>query len=392
MIRIGIVAGEVSGDYLGADLIQALKQQHPNQTLKFEGIAGPLMIEQGCEALFPMEKLALFGIVEILGHLPEVLAIRRQLLQHFISNPPDIFIGIDAPDFNLSLEKNLKQADIKTVHYVSPTVWAWRQSRVKKIQQSVDLILSIFPFEVEFYQKYQVPVCFVGHPFADQIPLQSDRQKARAELKLEADKTMIALLPGSRRSEINYLGRLFFETASKCWQNQPQLQFVVPVVNSKIRQCLETLLKDYPDLPVTLFEGQSRQVLTAANIVLTTSGTSTLETLLVKRPMVVAYKISPITYQLLKWLNMVKINLFAMPNLLAGKQIVPEFIQDQATVANLSQALLEFLNSADKVEQLLQDFEQIHLDLRKDASQEAARAVSDLFLSVSGASNFSDKR
>lgn len=239
-LTIGIVAGEASGDLLGANLIRAIQAINPH--IKFEGIAGPQMIAAGCQSLFPMEKLSVMGLVEVLKHLPEILNIRRKLLKHFLENPPDLFIGIDAPDFNLSLEQALKKTGISTVHYVSPTVWAWKQWRLKKIAKSVDLMLTLLPFESRFYEEKNIPVQFIGHPFADEISLQIDKASLRKALNLPTDKKIIALLPGSRVNEINYLGELFIQTAEWCLQREPNLLFVAPMVNEARYQQFNQIL------------------------------------------------------------------------------------------------------------------------------------------------------
>ena len=375
-LRFGIVAGEASGDLLGAGLITAIRQRYPEAI--FEGIAGPQMMAAGAKSLFPMDRLSVMGIVEVLGRYRELLGIRRQLAVHFKQNPPDAFIGIDAPDFTLGLEKQLRVTGIKTVHYVSPSVWAWRQGRVKKIAASTDLMLTLFPFEASFYQKYHVPVHFVGHPLADTIPLVVDKQAARQKLNLPADAEVLALLPGSRSNELHYLAQTFIETA--CWlhRQRPTLEFVVPLVNDERRvqfeQALNQVKSRVATIPrMTLVDGQSREVMAAADVVLLASGTAALEAMLLKRPMVVAYKLATLTYWLAKWL--VKVDSVSLPNLLANEKLVPELIQHQATAEHLGRAVLDYFEDTSLPEKLNQRFAQIHQTLRQGASEQAADAI-----------------
>lgn len=376
-MRIGIVAGEASGDLLGAGLITSLREQYPDAV--FEGIAGPQMIAAGCRALFPAEKLAVMGLVEVLAHLREILKIRKQLFHHFRENPPDIFVGIDAPDFNLTLERRLREKGIKTVHYVSPSVWAWRQKRVKKIARSVDLMLVLFPFEEEFYRQHNVPVKFVGHPLADMIPLCVDRVQARDQLGLAQGQKLLALLPGSRSGEVQRLAEPFVRAAMLCKQQQPELCFIAPMASGKVRAQFENILREIaPALEVTLLDGKSREAMAAADVVLLASGTAALEAMLLKRPMVVAYILAPLTYWMLKKFRMLKVSLYSLPNLLAGREVVRECIQEDATAENLAAAVLELLTHAGKMEALQEEFSRIHTNLRRDASSQAARAVLQL--------------
>lgn len=369
------MAGETSGDLLGANLIRALRQLHAD--ISFVGIAGPQMISEGCEAIFPAEKLSLLGLVEVLEHLPEVLGIRKKLVAHFLEDPPDLFIGIDAPDFNLALEGLLKGAGIPTVHYVSPTVWAWRSYRVKRIARSVDLMLTVFPFEAEFYRQHHVPVHFVGHPLADLVPLVGDRLAARRDLDLPANQSLIAILPGSRKSELRYLGRRFLETADWCYRRDDTLRFVAPMASPKMRELFEKELSHFSsELPVTLIDGQSRRVMEAADVVLLASGTATLEALLLKRPMVVAYRMAWLTQWMMR--RLLKVPHFSLPNLLAGREVVQEFFQNEVDPAKMGPALLTYLQDRDLAHHLQETFAEIHFQLRKDASNEAARAVLNL--------------
>lgn len=374
-LRIGIVAGEASGDLLGAGLISAIKQRHPDAI--FEGIAGPQMIAAGANSLFPMDRLSVMGIVEVLGRYRELLGIRRQLSRYFHENPPDVFIGIDAPDFTLGLEKQLRQVGIKTAHYVSPSVWAWRQRRVKKIAQSTDLMLTLFPFEAKFYQQHQVPVQFVGHPLADTIPMSVDKLAARKALGLSADNKILALLPGSRSNELHYLASTFIETVRGLRAKHPDLDVVVPLANETRRAQFERAMAETADVPaMTLVDGRSREVMAAADVVLLASGTAALEAMLLKRPMVVAYKLAPLTYWLARCL--VKVDNYSLPNLLANETLVPEFIQHEATPEKLGQALLTYLENTTVNDVVNQRFNEIHQTLRQNASQQAANAVLDL--------------
>ncbi|HSO84219.1 lipid-A-disaccharide synthase [Thiocapsa sp.] len=377
MLRIGIVANEASGDILGAALAREIRKRVPE--VHFVGVAGPRMQEEGCETLFAMERLSVMGLMEVLGQLRELLGLRRELVRYFVENPPDVFIGVDAPDFNLGLERRLRRAGIRTVHMVSPTVWAWRPGRVKSIRRSVDLMLSVFPFEETFLREHGVPARYVGHPLADEIPVDIDRTGARRTLGLPQDGAIVALLPGSRMGEVERLAEPFIETAARCLAARPDLRFVVPLVNARLRERFsQALEKIAAKLPITLVDGRSREVLAAADVVLTASGTATLETLLTKRPMVVAYRVHPISYHLVKQLGLVKVPYIAMANLLAEKELAPEFIQDRCRADLLAPAVLAFLDDAERVAQIQAEYRRIHLWLRKDAAASAAQAVLDL--------------
>ena len=364
---VALVAGEASGDILGAGLMQALKARHPQ--VEFLGVGGPRMEAEGLVSAFPMERLAVMGLIEVLGRLRELLGRRKRLLAELIAAKPDVFIGIDAPDFNLTLELKLREAGIKTVHYVSPSVWAWRQKRVLKIRQACDLMLTLFPFEARFYLDHQVPVRFVGHPLANTIPLQADRTGAREALGMSPDDAVVALLPGSRGGEVARLGELFLDAAERLRALRPGVRFVLPCANVERRAQLEAMLADR-DLPLLLLDGRSHEALAACDVVLIASGTATLEALLHKRPMVVAYKVAPLTYRILR--HLVKSPYISLPNLLAERMLVPELIQDAATPDALAQALAPLLgNGAVQTE----GFDTIHRALRQDASQQAADAV-----------------
>ena len=374
MLRVAIVANEISGDLLGAGLMRALRELRSD--VVFEGVAGPRMLEQGCNSLVPMERLSVMGLVEVLKHLPELLAIRRQLADHFLADPPDVFIGIDAPDFNLGLETRLKNAGIPTVHYVSPTVWAWRPGRVHKIKEAVNLLLSIFPFETEFLKQHQVPVSYVGHSLADEIPLENDKAEVRNRLGLSQDASVIAILPGSRISEIQGLSESFIGAAKWILQRRPDTHFVTPLVSPAVRQAFEQQIKTLaPELPILMLDGQARDAITAADVVLTASGTATLETLLLNRPMVVGYRMQWLTFWIIKQLNLVKVPYIAMANLLADDGLAPEYIQGECTAENLGNALLEFLDAPGRVEEIQQAYQKIHRNMRQNSSQKAAEAV-----------------
>ncbi|MBD1598046.1 lipid-A-disaccharide synthase [Pseudomonas typographi] len=367
---IALVAGEASGDILGSGLMRALKARQAD--VRFIGVGGPLMEAEGLQSYFPMERLAVMGLVEVLGRLRELLARRKALVQTLLQARPDVFIGIDAPDFTLDIELQLRHAGIKTVHYVSPSVWAWRQKRVLKIREGCDLMLTLFPFEAQFYEAKGVPVRFVGHSLADAIALQPDRTAARAQLGLPADAQVLALMPGSRGSEVKRLGALFLDTAQRLLADRPGLRLLVPSANGQRRQQLEALLEGR-SLPVTLLDGQSHLALEACDAVLIASGTATLEALLYKRPMVVAYRLAPLTFWLLK--RMVNSPYISLPNLLAQQAVVPEVLQDDATAERLAAQLAPLL---DGHERQTEKFDAIHRTLRRDASNQAADAVLQL--------------
>lgn len=363
---------------LGAGLISALRKLYPEAV--FEGIGGPRMLERGFNSLFAMDRLAVMGLVEPLKRLPELLGVRRKLRDRYWANPPDVFIGIDAPEFNTGLELSLRQRRIKTVHYVSPSVWAWRQGRIKKIAKAVDLMLTLFPFEAEFYRQHQVPVEFVGHTLADQIPMFTDVSAARAQLGLvdqSSDCTYVALLPGSRAAEVEQLGQLMLEVARFCLARRPQLKFLIPSANERRHIQLQQLLDAQgQDLPITLISGRSHEVMAAADVVVMASGTTTLEAMLLKKPMVITYKLSPISYWLFS--KLVQVKSIGLPNLLAPKPLVPEFIQQHATAINVGEAVLAWLDDPQAVATLQQEFGGIHEQLKCGASERAAKAIANL--------------
>lgn len=372
-LRIGIVAGELSGDTLGEGFIQAIKQQYPNA--QFVGIGGPKMIAQGCESLFDMEELAVMGLVEVLGRLPRLLKVKAQLVKYFKANPPDVFVGIDAPDFNLRLELDLKKAGIKTVHYVSPSVWAWRPKRIFKIDAATDLVLAFLPFEKAFYDKYQVACEFVGHTLADAIPLQPDKIAARELLKLETDKQWLAVLPGSRGGEVGLIAKPFIETCRQIKQKYPDIGFVVAAVNPKRKQQFETIWQESaPELDFAIIEDTARNVITAADAVLLASGTVALECMLLKRPMVVGYKVNWLTGWLVQKLAITEF--VSLPNILAGEELVPEFILDECDPQHLFPAVDSMLSRDNS--SLIERFTEMHHWIRKGADQQAAKAVLSL--------------
>jgi lipid-A-disaccharide synthase len=377
MLTVGIVANEASGDILGASVVRELRRRVPDA--RFVGVAGPRMQEVGCTTLLDMERLSVMGLTEVLGHLRELLAIRRDLTAHFLANRPDVFIGVDAPDFNLGLERQLRQAGIPTVHLVSPTVWAWRAGRVKGIRRAVDLLLCIFPFEEEFLLRHGVPARYVGHPLADEIPLAVDRAAARTALGLPVGGQVVAILPGSRAGEVENLAGAFLQTAKACHEQRPGLRFVTPLVNDRLRRIFEaTLAREAPGLPITLVDGRSREVLAAADVALTASGTATLEGLLLKCPMVVGYRVHYLTYQLVKQLRMVKVPYVAMANLLVGRGLAPEFLQGRCRAELLAPAVLALLDDHARVAEIRAEYTRVHAGMRHNAAQQAANAVLEL--------------
>jgi len=375
-MKLALVAGEASGDNLGGALLQALRAREP--LVRAFGVAGPRMIEAGCEAWVPSEELAVMGLAEILKHLPRLLRLRRDLVTRLLNERPEVFVGIDSPEFNLRVAAQLKAHGVPTVQYVSPQVWAWRQGRVRTIGRAVDLVLCVLPFESRFYDEHDVRAVFVGHPLADRIPLVSPPGPARAALGLDARAPIIAVLPGSRRGEVARLGGPFAATMAWLHARRPDLRFVAPMANAAARAGFEASLAAYaPEAPVQLIDGQAQEALAAADAVLVASGTATLETALVKRPMVVAYRVAPLTAWLLREMKLMKAEFFSQPNLLAGRQIVPEYVQADVRPDVLGPALLEQLERPDRAE-LVATFTGIHEALRRDASARAADAILEL--------------
>ncbi|WP_099133505.1 lipid-A-disaccharide synthase [Xenorhabdus ehlersii] len=374
-LTIGLVAGETSGDILGAGLIRALKAKIPHA--RFVGVAGPLMQAEGCEAWYEMEELAVMGIVEVLGRLPRLLKIRKDLTARFTALKPDVFIGIDAPDFNITLEGRLKQQGIKTIHYVSPSVWAWRQKRVFKMGRATDLVLAFLPFEKAFYDQFNVPCRFIGHTMADAMPLQPDKAAARKILGIPLTAHCLAILPGSRHAEVEMLSADFLKTAQLLREKFPDLHVLVPLVNAKRREQFQRIKNEIaPDLLLHLLDGKAREAMIASDATLLASGTAALECMLAKCPMVVGYRMKPFTFWLAK--RLVKTPYVSLPNLLAGKELVKELLQDECKPQALSEALLPLVQGGADVETLKQTFLHLHESIRCDADEKAAQAVLEL--------------
>jgi len=368
--KIAIVAGEHSGDLLGAGLMQAISKRHPGAC--FIGVGGPLMAEQGMDSYFPMDDLAVMGIAEVVQQLPKLLRHRKNLVRYLIEEQPDVMIGIDAPDFNLTVETRLKKANIATIHYVSPSVWAWREGRIKGIKKAVDHVLCLLPFEKDFYDKHGLPATFVGHPLADDIPMQWEQAPARKELKLEPESEYLAILPGSRKGEIARMAPVFLRVAKKLAEKYPKLRFVAPMISQARAEQFQEVIKQYsPELTIALPVGESRKVMAASNYLLLTSGTVALEALLIKRPMVVAYRFHWLSYQIIK--RLFHAPFFSLPNLLAGKEIVPELAQSEASEEGIERALVKLVEQDNTA--LLEQFKTIHQQLKVSASEKAADVV-----------------
>ncbi len=374
-LTIALVAGETSGDILGAGLIRALKAQVPDA--RFVGVAGPLMQAEGCEAWYEMEELAVMGIVEVFSRLRRLLHIRADLTKRFTALQPDVFVGIDAPDFNITLEGNLKARGIKTIHYVSPSVWAWRQKRVFKIGKATDLVLAFLPFEKAFYDRFNVPCRFIGHTMADAIPLSPDKQAARRTLGIAPDAKCLALLPGSRGAEVEMLSADFLRTAQLLRKRWPALQVLVPLVNTKRREQFEKIKAEIaPELDVHLLDGKAREAMIASDAALLASGTAALECMLAKCPMVVGYRMKPFTFWLAK--RLVKTDYVSLPNLLAGRGLVTELLQDECEPIALATALMPLLEESTESHQMHEEFRRLHQLIRCNADEQAAAAVLEL--------------
>jgi lipid-A-disaccharide synthase len=373
-LRVGIVAGESSGDQLGAALITAMRAKVPD--VEFFGMAGPKMIAAGCQAWAASEEIAVMGLTEVLPHLPRLIRLRSALVARFRAARPHVFVGIDSPAFNLGLAKQLRSADCKAVQYVAPQVWAWRQGRVRGIGRACDLVLCLLPFETSFYEQHGVRAVFVGHPLADQIPLEVDREGARRALGLPLDATLVALLPGSRLGEVQRLGSDFVAAAAWIGERRPEIRFVAPMASPRVREAFESKIAEVPNAPgISVFDGQAQCVLAAADAVIVASGTATLETLLSRRPMVVAYRFGAITAFVLRGLRLVKVPYFSQPNLLVGRALVPEFLQEQVTGPSLGAALLRELDDREFLSELQREFRAVHETLRRGGAERAASAI-----------------
>ena len=383
---IALIAGEDSGDQLGADLIDALRERFP--AARFVGIGGPRMMARGFESWHDIRELSVMGFAEVVSHLPRLLRLRKDLLGKLMAARPDVTVGIDAPDFNLGVERKLKAAGLPTVHYVSPSVWAWREKRAEKIGQSADRVLCLFPMEPPIYAKHGIDARFVGHPLADRFPMVSDRAAPRDALGLPHDAPVLAVLPGSRPSEIDRIGATFIAAAKRVAAAMPNLRIVVPAANERVHARLATLLADFPGTPPLLTDGHAHEAMLAADVVLLASGTATLEAMLAKRPMVVGYRVSPTSYRIAKALRMLKTDVYSLPNILAracglGRRLlVPEFMQDDCTAENLSDATLALLGDSERRGGVVAAFEYLHQELRGGlegrAADHAADAITDL--------------
>lgn len=373
MPTIGIVAGEASGDLLGSHLIAALKARRPD--LRFVGIAGPKMITEGARSLYPMERLAVRGFSEVLRHYWGLVRMRRELARYFIDNPPDLFIGIDAPDFNLGLERMLRRRGIRTLHYVSPSIWAWRHGRINKIRRAADHVLCLFPFEKALYDAAGIAATYVGHPLGDIIPLEHDREAARLELKISQPGMVIALLPGSRQGELQYMADLFVKAAQQVALEIPDVQFLVPLITRETRAQFEQAIYRHnaQELSFQLLFGHAHMAMAAADGIVVASGTATLEAALLKRPMVIVYRMASLSWQIMK--RMGYLPWVGLPNILAGRSVVPELLQDQATPVAIAEELLKMISDRQRVAEIHDQFSDIHLQLRQNAGEKAAEVV-----------------
>ena len=370
-MRVALVAGEPSGDMLGAGLMAGIRRLVPGS--EFLGIGGPRMAAEGLQTLYPMERLAVMGLAEVVGRLPELLRQRARLAREMAAAAPTVFVGIDAPDYNLGLERRLHRSGVPTVHYVSPSVWAWRRYRLRGIRESTDLMLTLLPFEADFYRRAGIPVRFVGHPLADAIPDDSPPAEARRLLGLPAEGTCVALLPGSRGSEIRYLAPVMLGAARWMAARRPELRFLVPLIDGRARAAVAAELGAGHGLDIHLYDGRSREVMAASDAVLLASGTAALEALLLKRPMVVTYRLHPVSYGILK--PLVRLDRYSLPNLLAGRGLVPELVQHQARPDLLGAEVLRLLSDTAEREAFRREAERIHHALRRDADARAAEAV-----------------
>ena len=372
MLRIGIVAGEASGDMLGGLLIQALKNKRSD--IEFVGIAGPKMMREGAQSLFPIERLSVRGYLEVIKHAFGLMRIRQQLIKHFLNHRVDIFIGIDAPDFNFYIEKRLKKQGIKTIHYVSPSIWAWRKNRLNKIKRAVSHILTLFPFESALYQEAGVPVSYVGHPLADALPMQPDTAAARATLRLKPSDLVVAMLPGSRQSEVQQHAALFIQTAKKLHADYPNALFLVPFVTRESKQIFElALFHEHEPLPIQILFGHAHDAMQASDVVIVASGTATLEAALLKKPMVITYRMPILSWWILK--RMLLQPYVGLPNVLAGKFIVPELLQHDATPEKLAQAAIKLISDTLAIEEMKAEFNKIHISLKQNNAEKASNMI-----------------
>jgi len=372
MLRIGIVAGEASGDLLGSHLIQALKKKRTD--IEFVGIAGPKMMSEGALSLFSMERLSVRGYIEVIKHLFGLLRLRRQLLKHFLSNRLDLFIGIDAPDFNFWLERKLKRNDIKTIHYVSPSVWAWRKNRIKKIKNAVSHMLALFPFEPALYHGAGIPVTYVGHPLADILPMEPDTSAAREGLKLKSSALVVAMLPGSRQSEVQQHAELFVKTAKLIYAEYPNAIFLVPLITRETRQIFElAIFHENESLPIQILFGHAHDAMEASDVVIVASGTATLEAALLKKPMVITYRMSKVSWQILKRMRLQPY--VGLPNILAEKFIVPELLQDDSTPEKLAEATIKLISDTTYISEIKAEFTKIHFSLKQNSAEKAANVI-----------------
>ena len=370
---IVLVAGEASGDQLGAALIRAIRQKEP--AVRFAGIGGPLMKAEGCDCWWDTGQLSLMGLSEVISHLPRLIKLRRQLIQRVVETKPDVFVGIDAPDFNLGVEKRLKVRGIPVIHYVSPTIWAWRSGRVKTITRSTDRVMCLFPFEPDCYQHYPVGADYTGHPLADQIPLEVEAGPARSALAVESGDICIALLPGSRMSEVEKLSTAMLDAAAILTQRIPSICFLMPAATELTGEHFKSVLSGYPAVNCKVIPGQSREVMAAANVVVCASGTATLEVMLINRPMVVCYRVSGMTYRFMKWFKMLKTRFFSLPNILASEPLVPELLQHEVTGQRIADEVTRWLDQPALAGDLKHRFEQLHKVLRIDAAATAGDVV-----------------
>ena len=376
-VKVGLVAGEASGDMLGGSLLQAMRVRAPR--IHAIGVAGEEMIAAGCQPLFHASELAVMGLVEVISHLPRLLRLRRNLASQFAAWRPDVFVGIDAPDFNIGLESRLRRLGIPTVHYVSPSVWAWRSGRVKKIARSADLVLCLLPFEKQFYDDHNIRAVFVGHPLAERITQQPDTSTARRQLGLADDGEWLALLPGSRNGEVTRLANDFAETIAWLRDRRPAMRFVAAMATAECEKIFrEAIRRIAPPIEIHMIRGRSHEVMIAADVLLVASGTATLEAALIGRPMVVTYRLAPASRLLLKWPGLLTTDRFALPNLIAGEDLVPEILQNDISAEALGQAILRELDDAGRRQYLDGRFREIQRMLRRNAAERAAAAILDL--------------